>query len=123
MIWLLSYINTSWISKTDLLFCLKDSANIGPTTTEKKNFYLIFRHYGSIILMELCIVLVPFDWTRALSPVLLLIRSQLLHFLSFHNSINKYGDRRLETMIVSDWKQAWNQFNNQNREKIHIEEL
>jgi hypothetical protein len=42
MIWLLSYINTSWISKTDLLFCLKDSANIGPTTTEKKKLLLNF---------------------------------------------------------------------------------
>ena len=26
-------------------------------------------------------------------------------------------------LIVSNWKQAWNQFNNQNREKIQIEEL
>ena len=25
-----------------------------------------------------------------------------------------------ETTIVSDWKQAWNQFNNQNREEIQI---
>ena len=30
---------------------------------------------------------------------------------------------RRETKIVSDWKQAWIQFNNQNRENIHIEEL
>jgi len=35
----------------------------------------------------------------------------------------QYSGRRQETTIVSDWKQAWNQFNNQNREKIHVEEL
>ena len=30
---------------------------------------------------------------------------------------------RRETTILADWKQAWNQFNNKNRENIHIEEL
>jgi len=61
---------------------------------------------------------VSFDWTRALSPVC---------FLFIHNSMNfyvpdllfcatgqckQYGGHRRETNIVSDWKQAWNQFNN-----------
>ena len=36
--------------------------------------------------------------------------------------INNMASRR-ETKIVSDWKQAWIQCNNQNRENIHIEEL
>jgi len=40
-----------------------------------------------------------------------------------YNYHKQYGDRRRETTIVSDWKQAWNQFNNKNREKIQIEEL
>jgi len=40
-----------------------------------------------------------------------------------YNQHKQYGDRRREATIVSDWKQAWHQFNNKNREKIQIEEL
>jgi len=99
--------------------------------------------YFKIIILELMymyIVFVPFDWTRALSPVSRLFvldsfitRWTFLHFWSVYNSMKfvcitsiiykHYGDRRRETTIVSDWKQAWNQFNNKNREKIQIEEL
>ena len=40
-----------------------------------------------------------------------------------YNQHKQYGGCRQESMIGFDGKQAWNQFNNQNREKIHIEEL
>ena len=43
--------------------------------------------------------------------------------LLLYNLHKQYGGRRREATIAPDWKQAWNQLNNQNRENIHIEEL
>jgi hypothetical protein len=60
---------------------------------------------------------------------IVLIRQGHCHLFVFdsfvtHNQHKQYGGgRQRETMIVSNWKQARNQFNNQNKEKIQIEEL
>ena len=51
-----------------------------------------------------------------------LIRS-ITSWTFLYNQYKQYGGRRREITIVYDWKQTWNQFNNQNRGKIHIEEL
>jgi hypothetical protein len=40
---------------------------------------------------------------------------------SLYNQYKKYGGCRRDTTIVSNLKQVWNQFNNQNKENIHIE--
>jgi hypothetical protein len=55
--------------------------------------------------------------------IALLIDYCLASSKQYFRGREQYGGRRWETTIVSDWKQAWNQFNNQNWEKIQIEEL
>ena len=72
------------------------------------------------------IVFVPVTVTVTVTCLVFFLRIWSVHNsmnFSCRTNINNMAALRRETTILADWKQAWNQFNNKNRENIHIEEL